>query len=346
MSRSAGIIVACIVGFALLFSAMFFLSYERVEIEEREPPEGEARENPFLAFERLATEYGHATLAQRIMKSPWDCPLDHYSTACTIVLMPEDAEVANEDIAQFQGFVTAGGRLIVNVGSEAKRTLLVSKFETMADPTEPTSEVSFTTDFSIFSSESGLAKWVKATDIVARDQHQRVIAIVRPHGMGYIVFVARARQVFSNNDIGKAQHASLAMFLLGEDAYQHVTVVRYAMRASWMGYVFSKTWAALLPLLMAALARRRRTEHVAVVGRLLWKHDEVATLAAAVRNALIDSLTRRRAIPADDEPDAAMLADALDIDRDTARGILHDPSPRRPSEFLTWIRKMEQYRRQ
>ena len=364
MSRNASIILACLIGFVFLLGVMFFLTYERVEVEVREPPQGEARENPFLAFERLTRAYGHTTLPQRIMDEPWDCPADHYSRNCTIVLVPEDVEVDSNAVHDFDAFVRAGGRLVINVGAEAKRSLLISEFEAIADPTEPAAERKLSTEFNVYSGNKELAKWMKAGDTVIRNQSDHVIAIIRPVGSGHIVFAARLRDVISNNDIGNAEHATLALQLIGNAEYQHITVVRYAVRASWMQYVFSKTWAAIVPLLIMllfgiiagqtrfgpmlpqpALARRQRSEHVIAVGKLLWKHDEVATLARAVRDALYETLLRRRAIP-DSQPDAALLADALEIDRDTARGVLYDPSPRRPNEFLSWIRQMEQYRRQ
>lgn len=354
--------------FVGISAAAFFGTHERREVEVREPPVGEARSNRFLALERLWTRYGHAVES---VASRTEAPVIHSTAVETqrefdvVVLGSPDTDVPADQLDAWVKWVSLGGTLITTVSDESAPTSLLRAFdfaddqvELRGDPAGPTFEVSEPP----WRHADRMKGWAMNRDRLWTADDGTVVAVEREIGSGKVILL-HATSVFSNARIGDAEHAEYAVELMPEGGAV-VLIVRHPARISWVAEVVERTWPILvgvvLLLLFAVQAgrvrfgpmipppsrdRRRRLEHVEAVGRFLWKNGESAMLADATRQALFADLRRRRRLARrGGDPTAEELAEALEIPLAEAREVLRDPRPK-PTEFVTWIRQIETYRR-
>ena len=288
------------------------MSLERVPVKTREPPQIEARRNPWLALERFCARMGG-----ELTRSSDVRVLDRLPAGGTLMLGRQRAQLLTaERLRRLLAWVEAGGYL-----------LAVAELPGVADPLLDSLGVNRT--------------WVAEPAAGSRDREVQVILPgggrpLRLAGSGYQLTEGERRPEWSagpaqqgaqwlhfrlgqgqltvatalddrlnNRQIGKFDHAELFWSLLNRyDASQQPRVLLLARleMPTLFAWLWQNAWAACLTaLLLVALwlarivprfgrvrtqpppARRELREHLAAIGRYQWRSRALEALLAPAR---------------------------------------------------------------
>ena len=376
MTRNVKFVLAgLVVFFAACGLTVFFVAFEKVEEEVREPPSGEARRNPHLALERLLTRFDYGARTVRKLSEP-------HADTTIVVLANASYDFSPEQVEAWATWVESGGHLVLHQPGEAadaQTAPLLARLgfspetdENKKDSTWPDEAESRQLAIEHTSNEAAPLTWVaQDADWLVVDEEAGVFAASRPANGGRVTLLENSL-VLTNNAMGAGEHATLAVetMALPTAAGQNwdmVTIVMYGQRQSWMLYVLGHTWpffaAVLAALLLAIRAgrnrfgpiladppveRRSRREHIDAVGRFMWQQGSVASLVEAAQQALAAELEHRRPrlAHAHGAERDEIIAEELDITAAQARELFRRPTGNRDAaRFIERIRKLEQHRR-
>lgn len=343
LSIILGLFILIVIGAAV---GAYVYTHERVEVTERVPPSGEARQNPYLALERLYEGMGYDALSERRLGDPED-------DEALVLWMSPERNMDPRDIPTWTWWVRRGGHIVLVQPAESHDPFLEALgFVHESDDTSSTRMDWNAPD----------VDWEK------KDSEGSLLARSRPLDAGRVTLLASERN-FLNQHIGKEDNALLAVeitALAGIEDRDWIIIVLFGQRVSWISHVLSTFWSffiILASILLLALivgfrrygpvevpvdrARRSRVEHIEAMGRFLWTRDASETLLEATREALVLRLASRRpSIRTLKGPERhALVAEELEITPSEARRLLEAPAPTNPNTFLQTIDKLETYRR-
>lgn len=368
----------CLLGLIAAGLAWFFHTFERAERQTRDRPSVEVRRNPYLALDYLLNDLGHPTATVHQLDAP-------YPGETLVMLLGDEHAMRPDAVWQWVRWVEQGHHLVLVQPKEARDTTLEAlgfRFGTPPRPApaeEPPEGDPAPPDVQAMSpahhTYSDVWHWAHlrwtASDIdwVAALPRGSVLAVSRRHENGRVTVLAGA-EMFENRRIGKGQTATLVhdLVMLGEppDGEAEVTIVQFGRRVSWVMHVATTFWPTLLVLAIALLLglkigrapfgprlepppadRRSRAEHIAAMGRFLWRFDASRVLVEATREALVRQLARRRPAIATlrGAERAALVAEELGISPEEAHRLLDAPAPARSQHFFDLIHTLENHRR-
>ncbi len=259
----------------------FFATHEKTEVEVREPPTGEARQNPYLALVRLADRVCCTTYWMHSVDQP------DYDSMVTLLADP-DRELTPEQVDAWAMWVSDGGHLILPTtqgpANEAAAPLIARLGFSPAELTEADEADEADENDEADESEGArsddtakLPSWIPEdadapqyrfsrpvvstldwtaddADWIARsnDGSGALFAASRRAGRGRIT-VVNDTDIFRNESIDKAEHATVIVDIFElptetitpEDIEKNlptVDVVLFSKRQSWMAYVFGHIW--------------------------------------------------------------------------------------------------------
>jgi hypothetical protein len=333
---------------AVLGGAWFVSHFDRVPVTEREPPQAEARRNPYLALERFLARFD-----RRLEIVSETAALDRPAAGGVLILDDDRRRLMSpQRVERLLGWVAAGGYLIVNpergaAGDPVLATLGVGWREAGSMECGPgtagpkgqrlpeTVEVQLPGNprpLRIFhpgralQSQEEPAWQAEVPGTGAALLHFRYDA-------GQITVLANFGVLADNEGIGAHDHAELILALI--ERYGGSGPLRLATRLSTpslFDWLVHEGWALLASaaLLLAAwlwrivprfgppapapvAERRGLAEHLAAVGRQVWRSGGLEHWLAVARQALQSRLARRHpgiaaAAPVDQVQALARLA--------------------------------------
>lgn len=371
-ARLPVLIVAGAVIVLVLFAAALFANLERIERTVRTPPTGAARDNPFLASERLLTHMGvRATSTSRLDELP---PVDH-----VIVLAAETRVLTETRARRLLEWVSAGGYLIVGphlkhgrVTDETSNDVLL---EELGIAVEPYTRDPDRAPREVVELESANGEEPVPVEFFADfglslvdepDEAGTYVAVWREYGDGFARVVTDLRFARSE-EIGKFAHARFLWELVrGFEERDDVLLVygtgaeslwRLVVRHAWLVLVLGSllllawVWRSAVrfgPRIPAPEPRNRSlTEHVEALGHFLWRARRADILVDGERRVLERRILRRRPELAGTQRErlAHELAVHSGIDERTIESALFGGHPIRRDDFVATIRTLQQLQR-
>lgn len=355
-----GIFILIVIGAAV---GAYLYTHERVEVTEKVPPSGEARQNPYLALERLYNGMGYDALSERRLSDP-------ENDDALVLWMSPERNMDPRDIPTWTWWVREGGHIVLVQPEESHDPFLealgfVYVLDESHDPLIEALKFVYDPDAT---SSTHLSWSAPDVDWEKEDSKGSTLALSRPFDAGRVTLLA-SEQNFLNQHIGKEDNAPLALeiaALASIEDYDWIMIVLFGQRVSWISHVLFTFWPLfiiLAAILLLALivgfrrygpvevpmdrVRRSRVEHIEAMGRFLWTRDASETLLDATREALVSRLASRRpSIRTLNGPERhALVAEELEITPSEARRLLEAPAPTNPNTFLQTIDTLETYRR-
>lgn len=361
-----------------LGSAWFLHNFERVPVKEREAPQREARQNPYLALERFLARMGRPVLRESNAQA-----LDRLPPGGVLFL----------DKGRRHHLTPARQAALLRWVQEGGYLLLVPEFQGVPDPLlealgaewfeapetdaeeddpparkpprlppqlivrVPGSDTALAADFRF-----GLVPGSPEPEWQAGhpDHGQQLLHYAR--GRGHVAVVVGLDGMLSNWRIGERDHAELLWALL--QRYQPQGTVMLVSRLevpSLWDWLAESAWAACIAaaaLLVLWLwrivprfgpiapelppARRELREHLAAVGRFLWRSGGLGHWLAVARGSFLARLALRHpaiaALPAGEQ--AAALAQLTGRPAQHIAAALHGPAAT-PAAFTEALRLLQ-----
>lgn len=284
---------------------------EEVEIGYR----GEARRNPFLAWQYLCEARGY-TADSFVTANDWPSPY-------TVMVMPAEGITTEGRTASLKQWIDQGGHLVYLASDGGYRSWTDFDFSTSKDLDEHPLLKAFGIGLRTGqqgSTEVDLGVDTLAVDVVSdlrfdlsqakgqrdlpRGPDSQPAFASLSYGYGRLTVAATARP-FRNRQIGEADHAALAMTLIDLSGDRHVWFV-YGddlsfIRLLWQHGKWAVVSVGLLlltwlwfrmprfgPLLPPAPAATRVfSSHLEMTGQFLWRHGAQRHLVDGIRRRLV-----------------------------------------------------------
>jgi hypothetical protein len=343
-------------------AAVWFLThYDRVPVREWTGFTGEARRNPYLAFERVVARLGGTA---RELRSAGQ--LNELPTSGVVLLPARRDHLTDADRRRLLEWVGHGGHLVVEA----------EPFGTI-DPLLAALQVTRTRDAPRLPGGKPTvpaytwpddARPIQATllpfpPLVPRQARvslawngQNALVVV-PWSQGRVTVVSSL--AFLRNDaIGKAENATFAWRML-DAPRPHVAVFNRAQKLSLARWLLQNAWPALAGgVLLVALwlarivprfgpvapdappTRRRLLDHLLAAGRFHWQSRRAGQLIAAAREAALRHVARLRPdfAAATPEERACFLVETYAFDPVDARMVVSGgTNPRNPAELIRLV---------
>ncbi|EXI67456.1 MAG: hypothetical protein AW08_02012 [Candidatus Accumulibacter adjunctus] len=318
---AAGLLALLVVGALAVWLVDHF---ERVPVSVREAPHAEARRNPYLALERLTAGMGGTLRRQSDARV-----LDDPPAGTTLFLDRQRAHLLPpERLRHLLAWVAAGGHLIavaedpqladplldsVGVG-RATRSMEEIPQRPAAITVQPpggSRPLQVSASWQKLSASGRQPAWS------AGDGGQEGVQMLQFRiGEGRLTVASELDQQLGNRRIGELDHAEFYWTLIGGNAGSPPPQVLLLSRLQmptlfeWLAEnARAAAFAALLVLLLwlwrivprfgslqpePAPARRELREHLAAVGRYLWRCGQLAALLPAAREHFRQRLGQRR----------------------------------------------------
>lgn len=209
--------------------SLFFLLFEKREVELSIPPSPEARANPYLAAERLWQKYGIEVDQRETLTNIEEIPTLGHALFIWTPLRPEDREHA----LALCNWVESGGTLIATISTTEEEgrldpflkmtglepsNLLENtgitevEFPNLLEPLKvdpSTSTIFWITDLDAVSELDELAQSLWEPEI-SSDYEDGSFLLGTAYGKGYI-FLTFSNEPLTNDQIGEQQHAEYLM---------------------------------------------------------------------------------------------------------------------------------------
>jgi len=322
-----------------VFGTWLMLNLERVPTQKREPPQSEARRNPWLALERFTARMGgqltRASDARILDRLP----------AGSLLLDRQRAHLLTpERLHRLLAWVEAGGYLIAVAEHPGVADPLLDSLgvKRVASPRKPARQAPAVVDVLVPGAAQPL-KLAAGGYLLAAGERQpawsagqrgRGEQVLHFHlGRGEVTVAAAFDGQLSNRHIGEEDHADLYWSLLRRydpSPQPQVLLLSRLQMPTLFAWLWENAWAActgaaLLIVLWlwriiprfgsvrpeAPAGRRELREHLAAIGRYQWRSGGLAALLTAAREHFHARLLRRQptiaALPATAQP-AALAA--------------------------------------
>ncbi|MCM8611442.1 DUF4350 domain-containing protein [Accumulibacter sp.] len=347
---------------------------ERVPVSVREAPQAEARRNPYLALERLT-----AGMGGRLRRQSDARVLDDPPAGATLFLDRQRAHLLPpERLRRLLAWVAAGGHLIaVAEDSQLADPLLDSVGVGRATgavaemPRRPASisvqPPGGSRPLQVAASWQKLSATARQPAWSAGEDGQEAQMLQFRIGEGRLTVASELDQQLGNRRIGELDHAEFFWTLIGGDEGSPPPQVLLLSRLQmptlfeWLAEnARAAAFAALLLLLLwlwrivprfgglqaePAPSRRELREHLAAVGRYLWRCGQLAALLPPAREHFRHRLGQRRPGIAGQAPaaQASQLAalSGLPPARITAALAGHADGPHAFTDALRTLRELE-----
>lgn len=315
---------------AALASAWFFSSFDRVTVQTYVGYRGAARQNDYLAAERLFNRLGAAARELRSLPELASLP-----ARGVLVLPAERTPLGPAQLDAVLAWVGQGGRVVLEAHEAREHDALLARLRvsraTRGDsPRRPDGSCApaGATFVQIPGREEPLLAELPR-DASLRlprrevrwkaDSHAGTQLAALTRGDGEIL-VATSLDFLRNAEIGRHDHAELAWLLAGEEPGREIRIFNQPHKLSLLDWLLEHARPALAgaALLLAlwlwrvvprfgplvpepAPGRRRLLEHLRAAGRHQWVAGNVAALYRAAREACLARVLRAH-------PEAAGLA--------------------------------------
>lgn len=296
---------------------------ERVPVSVREAPQAEARRNPYLALERLTIGMGGRLTRQSDARV-----LDHPPAGTTLFLDRRRVHLLPpERLRRLLAWVEAGGHLIavaeapqladplldsVGVGRQTKRAEDLRRRPASISVQLPggSRPLQVAASWQTLSSGERRPVWF------AGEGEQGAQMLRFRIGQGWLTVASELDQQLGNRQIGELDHAEFYWTLIsgngGTSPPQVLLLSRLQMPTLFEWIAENARAAAVATLLLlllwlwrivprfgslqpeAAPTRRELREHLAAVGRYLWRCGQLAALLPAAREHFRCRLAQRR----------------------------------------------------
>ncbi len=309
MSRRLLLGAASLVGL-LALAAWWMSALERVPIKSREPPQLEARRNPWLALERLTVRLGGALTRSSDIRL-----LDRLPDGGTLLLARQRGQVLTPArVQRLLAWVEEGGYLIVVAEFPGVADPLLERLGVKREWTSPSVRGDASVEvvvpgaaralnwgrsrYGLTLEGDRLPEWSAAVGQPAQLLHFRL-------GRGQLTVAAGLDDRLNNRQIAKFDHAELYWTLLeryDQSPSPRVLLLARLEMPTLFAWLWQHAWtvclAALLLLILglariiprfgeirpqAPAARRELREHLAAIGRYQWRTGELAALLAPAR---------------------------------------------------------------
>jgi hypothetical protein len=311
-----GLLIGGIVALLGAAGIWFLSNFDRVPVRQWTGYTGEARRNPLLALERMATRLGADARELRSVAQLGELPPNG------VLVLPSRRDNVTEPVwRRLLEWVSGGGRLVVEAEPFGLDDPLLEALGIVRGrPTAPAPGAGPPPRPSYLwpGDDKPLATTLfpypalshpQAVMALAWNRQNAVVAIT--HGKGRITAVS-SLGFARNAAIGGAQNASLAWRLVGSGDAPIVFLNRPERLSLWQ-WLVRNAWpalagAALLVLLWLARivprfgpiapdappVRRRLLDHLRAVGRFHWSTRRAAHLVDAAREGALRRLARAR----------------------------------------------------
>ena len=355
------IVCRTLIGLAalMLLATWLMINLERVPVQAREPPQSAARHNPWLALERFTARLGgHLTRSAEVRA------LDRLPAGGTLFLDRQRAYLLPpERLRRVLAWVEKGGYLIAVAEPSGVADPLLDSLGVKRPASPPETRIQGVVEVLLPGAARSLAVAASAAVLEAggrqpdwsagqpgRGEQLLHFAI----GRGQVTVATALDHQLSNRQIGELDHAELYWSLLGRydrsPRPQVLLLSRLQMPnlGEWLWENSRPACGAAATLIVLWLwrivprfgnplpdappARRELREHLAAVGRYLWRAGASAALLGPAREHFRSRLALRQpaiaARPAAAQPAAlaalsrrpvASIAAALDGPADTPR---------------------------
>lgn len=306
-------------GIVALFSAAgiwFLTNFDRVPVRQWTGYTGEARRNPLLALERMATRLGADARELRSVAQLGELPTN------AVVVLPARRDNVTEPVRRrLLEWVSRGGRLVVEAepfGLEdpllAALGIARGKPIAPAPASGPPPRPAYLwpgDDQPLATTLLPVPPLSHPQPVMALAWNGRNAVIAIAHGKGRVTAVS-SLGFARNAAIGGAQNATLAWRLV-EAGEAPIAILNRPERLSLWRWLVRNAWpalagAALLVTLWLARivprfgplvpdappARRRLLDHLRAVGRFHWSTRRAAHLVEAAREGALRRLARAR----------------------------------------------------
>jgi hypothetical protein len=381
MTRRVVWSVLLAVAFAVLVITWFLAKFEQVPIERWTPPAKEARRNPYLALERFMSTMGRplarAENAAFLDKLP--------AGGVLILDSHRRAHLSPARVTALLDWVESGGYLIVAPEPSGVDDPILEFFDVTCSckdeqPRPAPKARKALPPKSVAIAIPGTEHPLQAQFIYSRmkpgeyDPEWQAAAPNYPaqilhfdHGDGHVTMIEGLSQLFDNRHIGQLDHAELLWTLLETyqpDRSRPVTLMARLVTPSLWEWLAESAWtaviaaAALVALWLWAsvprfgearpepeAARRELGEHLAAIGRYVWRAGGLEHWLEVARESFRSRLALRHpailALPPAEQ--AVALAEITQRPISLIATALHQPagSPQSFTQALRTLRKLE-----
>ncbi len=326
-----------VAGVLTLLGSWLLLNYERVPVDGREPPRAEARRNPYLALERFVARMGGRVERQSDARL-----LDRLPPGGTVFLERNRRHLLPpERLRHLRAWVEAGGHLIAVAELPGVADPLLDGLGIVRPDKPPALPKGPRGALAVRLPEGGRplaadAGWhvlrpgPRLPDWSAEDGSRGAQMLHYRLGRGHLTVATHLDRQLHNRRIGARDHAELLWALVSaydpSPSPRLLVVSRLEMPGlfDWLAENAAAACLALGTLLVLALwrtvprfgaprpdappARRELREHLAAIGRYLWRSGHLAGLVQPARDHFRARLALRRpaiaALPPDAQPAA------------------------------------------